>query len=40
MGRLLNIFKLKDDDQNYDMNVRFDSADEEDGIVEVVVEYK
>lgn len=29
-----------DDDQNYDMNVRFDSADEEDGIVEVVVEYK
>ena len=33
--------KFEDDDQNYDMNVRFDSAEEEeDGIVEVVVEYK
>ena len=32
--------KFEDDDQNYDMNVRFDSAEEEDGVVEVVVEYK
>lgn len=33
--------KFEEDDQNYDMNVRFDSAEEEeDGIVEVVVEYK
>ena len=32
--------KFEDDDQNYDMNIRFDSAEEEDGVVEVVVEYK
>lgn len=32
--------KFEDDDQNYDMNIRFDSAEEEDGEVVVVVEYK
>ena len=32
--------KFEEDDQNYDMNIRFDSAEEEDGVVEVVVEYK
>lgn len=32
--------KFEDDDQNYEMNVRLDTAEEEDGVVEVVVEYK
>ncbi len=32
--------KWEDDNESYEMNVRLDTAEEEDGVVEISVEYK